>query len=479
MEILLEEILSVVNGWLVLGDKSAKVCSISTDTRTLRKGDVFIALRGERFDGNEFIEEALAKGASGIITSDKERVNELKEKVSGCWIFLVADTLKAFGDISAIWRRKLPLENLTVIAGSAGKTTTKQMIASVMAGRPDIFISYANYNNLIGVPLNLFRLNHTHRIAVLEIGMNEPGELRRLVQITRPTQAALINIGTAHIGKFGSEDGLLQAKGELLDEISEETLLIYNADCKLTKKLLAQKNLPNRTLTFGINSPADVMATDIKPRAPYGYQFTLKIGKDTVPAELNIFGNYNIENALCATSVLHTLGFGIGKIAEGLRRFQAFSLRSQIEEVNGITLVKDCYNASYTSVILALKSLKEFCRGKGRSIAVLGDMLEQGVFEKQLHRQVGDACLDTGIDIVVTIGERARIISEQIAERGGSSFYFKNPIEAVEFLTDIIQTGDTVLFKASRLLQFEHIIGRFKDSLMNRELVRSPAMRTQ
>ena len=232
-------------------------------------------------------------------------------------------------------------------------------------------------------------------------------------------------------------------------------------------------------MSFGINSPADVMATDIKPRSPYGYRFTLTIGKEQVPTELSIFGQYNIENALCSACVLYTLGIGINEIAEGLKRFRAFSLRSEVEEVCGITFIKDCYNASSNSVILALKGLKEFCRGKGRSIAVLGDMREQGVFETRLHRQVGDVCVDAGIDVVITIGKSARIIAERVMERGGNSSYFKEPEEAVGFLTDIIHPGDTVLFKASRLLQFEQIIERFKQALMNRELAAGSTVRAK
>lgn len=475
MEMLLKEILAVAGGTLIQGDGNSIIRNISTDTRTIRKGDIYVALKGERFDGNDFIGEAIEKGASGIIASNKEAIQKIKEGSVNCWLLLTEDTLKTLGEIASLWLKRCSPQKVAVIAGSAGKTTTKEMIASVVANRPDMLVSQENFNNLIGVPLNLFRLEKAHRGVVQEIGMNEAGELRRLMQILKPNIAAIVNIGTAHIGKFGSEEALLQAKGEVLDELSEEALLIYNADCQMTRKLLTQKKLPRSVETFGINSKAKVSATEIEPILPCGYSFMLNIKGKKAPAEIRIFGRHNIYNVLCASAVLHNLGIAIDEIASRLKEFSPFKLRSEIEEIGGIYLVKDCYNSSPEAAINTIKALAEFSENlshkqgkKWRSIAVLGDMLELGSLATEFHQQVGKICLDSGIDVVVAVGNSARIIARSITEKGGTVYYFHDLEETVEFLSDFVQPGDVLLFKASRLLKFERIIDGFKLSLTSR-----------
>ncbi len=461
MNILLHDILTATSGTLLKGVADTVVGNLSTDTRTLREGDVFLALEGENFDGNIFINDAIETGAGGVIGSDLEMLTSLASHndTNGVWLMHVEDCLTALGDIAALWRGKVALDAMAVIAGSAGKTTTKEMVASVVARRSDTLVSEKNFNNLIGVPLNLLKLQPHHERAVLEIGMNQQGELRRLTQITSPDIAAYTNIGRAHIGQFDGEEGLLDAKGELLDMLDSSAMLIYNADCALTRKLMMKKPVPSRTLSFGIHNNAAVMARDISHAEPCGFTFTLTIRDESERTSINIFGQHNIYNALCAAAVLSCTGVGIQEIARGLQRFQPFTMRSQIEQINDIYLVVDCYNSSPDAVIESLKSLKQFAAGKkGRTIAVLGDMLELGAMESSLHREIGESCLEENIDVVVTVGKAARGIVQRIAESKGTGFAFRDQKAATQFLEGIIRSGDVILFKASRLLAFENIV---------------------
>lgn len=473
MELLLKEIIEKTGGELVQGNVNNLVGPISTDSRTIKRGETFVALKGEKFDGNKFIGVAIEKGASGVIASDKEIVAQLKEKKHNIWLVCVDDTLKALGDIAALWLQKVAPEKVVVIAGSAGKTTTKEMIATGLAGVEEVLVSPENFNNLIGVPLNLLRLERTHRIMVQEIGMNEAGELRRLMQILQPNVAVIVNIGTAHIGKLGGEKALLQAKGEVLDELKSDALLIYNADCGMTHKLLTEKKLPEKIESFGIDIQADYTATEVKLIEPWGYRFILNIKGKSAPAEIHLFGKHNIYNALCATAVLHNLGKSINEITDSLRSFKPFNLRSEIEEVHGIYLVKDCYNSSPDAVISAIQSLVEINRHyktkqkRSRSIAVLGDMLELGSMTNQFHQAIGKYCVDAGVDTVIAVGNSARLIAKTVTEYDGTAYYFHSPDETAEFLSDFLQPGDFVLIKASRLMQFERIIAGFKHALVN------------
>ncbi len=465
MELRLSDILKhVSDARLIRGAADGMIRSISTDTRSLESGDVFVALRGENFDGNEYIDAAVESGATGIIASDRGRIRRMDIDDSSIWILETQDTQKILGEIASLWRKQMCPEHVAVIAGSAGKTTCKEMIGSVLGYRDDCLITEKNYNNLIGVPLNLFRLEPQHTIAVLEIGMNEPGELRHLIRITDPTTALLVNISRAHIGKLGSLDNLLAAKGEVLDELNPETTFIYNADCPLTAQLISRKRLPAQTLTFGLNSSADVRATHIKAIDPQGYRFHLTIGGKKSSVQLHVFGRHNIYNALAAAALLHSIEIDLSLIIEGLEQFTPYSLRSEIELFEGMHLIKDCYNASPDAVISALKSLVEFSRDKGRCIAVLGDMRELGEFERDLHREVAQVCLDEGIDTVVTVGDAAASIVQYMIEKKSNlpAFYFQDRHDAVKFLTAYTRENDCILFKASRLLTFETIIEEFK-----------------
>jgi UDP-N-acetylmuramoyl-tripeptide--D-alanyl-D-alanine ligase len=328
------------------------------------------------------------------------------------------------------------------------------MIAHVVRDRDDVLVSERNFNNLVGVPLHLLRLKKDHRLAVLEIGMNERGELKRLTRMTRPTLAAFTNMGTAHVGQFGSLEGLLKAKGEFLQELDRGTPLIFNADCSLTKELFSRFSVPDETRTFGIENTATWRARDIRPLAPYGYRFNIETYDESFEIELNVFGRHNIYNALCATAILQGLGLPLGEVAERLRDFKAYSMRSEVEEFQGIYLIKDCYNSSFEAATGAVRELPGFAGGTGRAIAVLGQMRELGEMETELHKKLGDECAEAGIDVVIGLGDMGSVIVEQVTQQDTKGYHFNTQEECAGFLSEFVKPGDTVLFKASRLLCF-------------------------
>jgi UDP-N-acetylmuramoyl-tripeptide--D-alanyl-D-alanine ligase len=452
MELTVSEIVQCTGGTLLRGRSELTVRSISTDTRTLKRGDVFLTLVGENFDGSQFIGEAIQKGAAGIITHTLAE-QELPE---GAFRIQVADPLRALGDIAARWRAKLR-PTVVALTGSGGKTTTKEMVGKVLSGARNALVTEKNYNNLIGVPLMVLQLTPEHECAVLELGMNERGELGRLTKIVSPDFAALTNIGSAHIGKFGSLDGLLSAKAEMFLALRYNALIIVNADCQTTKKMLASIGDEHERLTFSIRNDADVMALEVNPLKPYGYAFILDIEGRNTEVELNAFGFYNVSNALCAAAILHCLGVSVGDIAAGLSEFRPQAMRSEIEEVGGVVFIKEYYNSNPASVMQVLQSMNDVAN-RQKSYVLLGDMLELGTFEERYHREVGEWFKTHRVDMLFTLGERAKTISDTARALGQDTTHFVRKDEAIAALTEVLSPGDVLLAKASRLMHFEEII---------------------
>ncbi len=458
MQFTVQEIVEITRGELVQGQPSTLVSALSTDSRTLKPGDAFLTLVGEQFDGSTFIAQALSKGTTGIITHAVPAPSVMPENI---WIIRVSDTLKALGDLAATWRKRFTLP-MVAISGSGGKTTTKDIIAHALAHDRVALVTEKNYNNLIGVPLMLLQLTDSHECAVLELGMNARGELARLTQLSAPHIAALTNIGTAHIGKLGSEEALLQAKAEMFESLSPDALIIINSDCPLTKKMLERIDAPQRRKTFGLAHEADVVARKILPLRPYGYTMTIDVQGQQAHVELRTFGKYNVYNALCAASILAELGLPVSTIAEHLSNFRAFGMRSETVEVNGVTIIKDCYNSNPTSVIQTLESLDDFLI-KRNSYVLLGDMLELGEHSGGYHRDVGRAFKQYPVTKVFTIGELGQIISDTAQKYGQATLHFSSKSEAISTLGELLRPGDALVIKGSRLMRLEEVA----DKLMN------------
>lgn len=448
-----DTIIEATGGRLLSADSRA-FDGISIDSRTIKEGDMFFALRGERFDGHNFLNDALYKADGAVIDSPPVSLPAKKT------IIQVKDTLKALQDLAHYRRTRLTIP-VVAITGSNGKTTTKEMTHSILSGRFRAFKNKGNLNNHIGLPLSLAEVASDVEVIVLELGMNAPGEIKRLCEIALPSHGIITNIGAAHIGRLGSRYAIRDAKLEMLNGLS--TVVLNGDDDFLMEGV---KDFGGEIITFSINSDSHVMARDIHPTEK-GSRFTLVLrdgGK--VPVSLKIHGIFNVYNALAASAVCFSLGAAAEDIKSALEAYTAFPMRFEVIEKGGITIINDSYNANPVSVEEALKELSAL--NKGRTAAVLGDMFELGEFSEDEHRRIGGILHNLGIDVFVAVGEMMSIAAEEaIMQRDGKPivYTFKNAEEAAKNMKDIIKRGDTVLIKGSRSMGMESIAKEITNAL--------------
>jgi len=456
---------AVAGQWRVPPASTATTCpQVVSDTRLLQPGDVFLALRGDRFDGHDFLAEALAGGASGLIVEHNAPLPPIPEKDGGPFVLGVTDTLTALGDIGAMTRRSARLANVSAIIGSSGKTTTKEMLARILeahAGQEQVLSTTSNYNNLIGVPRMLMQFRPGHRYAVLEAGMNRAGELSRLAHIMDPHQTIVTNIGTAHRGQFATAQDHLNAKLEFLETLPARRKLLINADGSRVKEMMhAGRHLDLQF--YGLTSDRSLAwAQGIEPRPGIGYRFRLVLPSGEFPIELPLFGVYNISNALAAAAAAHNLGVPGATIATALGRMKPAKMRGEWKTVAGRRVVVDCYNASPEAMTQSLYSMADVpC--EGRRIAVLGDMLELGDHAPRAHRAAGQAAVAAGIQGLITVGELAMYLLEGAAHVGLKGHHVDDAKKAGELLAQVSKPGDVILLKGSRRMGLEDTLPAFE-----------------
>ncbi len=467
MNLKLENILNCTNGKLIIGDKTKDCNNFSKDTRTLQKGDTYIGIKGEKFDGSLFWKEAFEKGADTVIINkidlEKEEIEKYKQK-NKC-IIQVEDTIKALAQMAS-YKRQLYNNKLKVIGvtGSVGKTSTKDKIASVIYQKYKTLKTEGNNNNHIGLPLTILSLKD-EEVAVIEMGMNHLGEISYLTQIAKPDIAVITNIGTSHIGNLGSRKNILKAKLEILDGMENKVLVINNDN-----DLLNQWNLENKEKidihTFGIHHTSEFQAENIILNENTS-QFTCNHKNEKFDIFVPVGGEHFILNALCATAVGNLLGLNKEEIINGIKNFKLTAKRMEINHLkNNIILINDSYNASYESMKAAILSLKNR-KGK-RKIAVLGDMFELGEFSEKLHREVGVEVCKNKIDALFLIGENAKYIGEE-AEKNGldkeNIRYFNQKELLLSELKKNLQEGDVILFKASNGMRLFEMVENLKKEL--------------
>jgi UDP-N-acetylmuramoyl-tripeptide--D-alanyl-D-alanine ligase len=444
-------------GWM-----KQPVRQISLDSRSIRSGDLFLALKGERFDGHDFVGAALSRGAAGAIVHDSYNVGPLAIKPNpkrlAPFILGVRDPLFAYQQLATHHRSRFDIP-VVAVTGSNGKTTTKEMVASVMAHRWRVLKTEGNLNNRIGVPQTLFRLNGRHEGAVIEMGVDHVGQTTRLCEIVRPTIGVITNIGPDHLEFFGSMEGSAQSKAELLDLLPPDGTAVLNADDPYYDYLAARAIC--RVVSFGFSSKADVRATDVKSDARNGTIFRLLLpGKvrHTI-VRMHVQGDHNVTNALAAAAVGAVLGLPGAVIAQGLSRFRPAAMRSQVFVSHGVTVINDCYNANPASMKAAVQLLAQ--RGAGRKkIAVLGDMLELGSNAVPLHEEVGTFVAQRGIDQLVACGTLGRSLAEGAGRAGldrRNIILAPDAAVAVTAVKAIVKPGDVVLVKASRGMKLEQV----------------------
>lgn len=449
-QITVKDIINVTKGKLAYGYENQVCENFARNTKEISQGDIYVGFKGEKYDGGKFYEEAINAGAAGCIINKIEGL-EIK-RIPNKFVIQVEDTIKAIGQIAKLKREKYDIPVIAV-TGSVGKTSTKDIIYSVVSQKYHTLKTQANLNNHIGVPLTILGLKD-HEALVVEMGMNHFGELSYLTNIAKPTIAVITNVGTAHIGNLGSRENILKAKLEILEGLPKEGgYVVINNDNDLLHKWQSE-NEKYKVITYGINNTSTYMAKDVE-YSEEGSNYKLNgVSKIEVPVRGEAF----VYNSLAAVSIGKILDIPMEKIAKGIKEFELTKMRLDIEKSEyGYTIINDCYNANYDSMKAALDCLSKI-QGE-RRIAVLGDMGELGEYSKELHEKVGKVVAEDKVDILITVGTEAKQIAETAKQNGVEKTYsFDELKDAVDKLKKILAVNDVVLVKASHYMNFEEIV---------------------
>lgn len=444
------EIAEAVNGRLDASE-SIIVSGVSTDTRVIGPGMLFVAIRGAKYDGHGFVAAAIEKGAV-LVLADFEAQLPTDVPCIRC-----KDTVSALGNLAA-WHRKRFDIPIIAVTGSVGKTSTREMIASALGSRHTVLKTKANYNNEIGLPLSVLELDDNHTAAVFELGMRGLGEIRHLSHIVRPDIAVITNIGLSHIEKLGSRQNILRAKLEIIEGMSAGGVIILNGEDELLKGLRGL--LRFKTLYYGMDEAADIQGYEAASLGENGMAFKTSIAGQDGSFTVKAPGMHSVSNALAALAVCHVLGLRQSEAEEGLQKYTGAEMRMHIMKYRGIQVINDTYNAAPDSMKAALSVLAELGAGR-RTVAVLGDMFELGDWEGEAHYDVGRQTASLDIRLLFAIGSASIGYLAGASEMGmdkARMAHFNTVEEALPTLCDCIEIGDTVLFKASRGLRLERVI---------------------
>lgn len=452
------DILAATGGCQVCGELSCRFSTVSIDSRSLSDTAFFVAIVGKTHDGHRFCGSVVDSGVQGVLINQDAvaglPVDQWRKRSVFC--VAVADTTRALGDLAAYHRRRNPA-TVAAVTGSCGKTTTREMAASVLGQRYHTLSSRKNFNNEIGLPLTLLDLEAGHDWVVAELGMNRVGEISRLGEICRPDVGVITNIGTAHLGGLGSVENVMTAKGELLPFIKSEGTAVLNADDP-RGRLLAEK-APGRRLLFGEAEDADIRGRRVYSSG-VGAEFELVLPTGGIPVSLPMPGRFMVPNALAAAAVGYLAGLAPDRIKAGLESFRPVSGRMNlVETVLGIHILDDTYNANPTSMAAAIETLTG-ARGNGRGIVVLGDMLELGSRAEEFHWALGEMAADSGVDRVYTTGVFAEVVAAGAREKciGSKSVVSGSHEEILADLKNCLAPDDWVLVKGSRVAGMESIV---------------------
>jgi len=452
------QIAELAEATLESGDGNASIERISTDSRTIKKGELFVALRGENFDGHKFIQEVAKAGAAGAIVD-----STWKEKTGPKFAIIRAtDTLLAYQALAANYRKSLPLKVLA-ITGSNGKTSTKDFAASVLGRKFRVTKTQGNFNNHVGLPRTMLDATSQDEVGVWEIGMNHPGEVAPLAKIAAPDAAIITNIGVAHIEFMGSREAIAQEKGALAEAVGADGTVILNADDSFSDEIA--KRTRARIVLAGVTDGV-LHATDVEQTSG-GSEFTILEGAHRCRAQLSVPGLHMVQNALLAVAAGRAFGVPLEECAIGLATAPLTKARLQIKEVNGVQFLDDSYNANPDSMKAALQTLIELT-ADGKRIAVLGEMRELGAESQRGHEEVGQEAAALGVDQLIGIGEMGELIANAAKKAGlEKSSAVRSTLEAAELLNNIAEPGDLILIKGSRLARTEDVIEHFGSGHMS------------
>ena len=448
----LSQIAQFAGGRIAVGNRDAAVSRVSTDSRTLQAGDLFVPLRGENFDGHKFIQQAAERGAVGAIVEDQWN----GKAPANFSLIAVADTLVGYQTLAANYRASLALK-VIAITGSNGKTSTKDFVAATLARKFRVTKTEGNFNNHVGLPQTMLAANRDDEIAVWEIGMNHPGEIPALAKLAAPDIAIITNIGIAHIEFMGSREAIAQEKGALAEAVASEGTVILNADDQFSASIARRTRA--RIILAGIDN-GSVRATDISQNAT-GSEFTILEGAHRCRGQLPVPGIHMVQNAMLAVAAGRVFNMSLEECAVGLASTPLTKARLQIKEIDGIQFIDDSYNANPDSMKAALRTLMEL-DSDGRRIAVLGEMGELGAESERGHREVGEAAAALRIDELIAVGPIGARIA-RAAEKAGlkKSVAVGSHEEASELLEKNAAPGDLVLVKGSRSARMERVLEDF------------------
>jgi UDP-N-acetylmuramoyl-tripeptide--D-alanyl-D-alanine ligase len=452
-----DEIIEATGGRIIKRSSGETFRGLSTDSRQISNAALYLPIIGERFDGHDFISDAIKDGALGSLVQSglEEKIKAVSGDVT---LISVNDTLEALGDIAHFWRKKFELP-IIAVTGSSGKTTTKEMVAGTVGTTKRTLKNRGNFNNLVGLPLTLLEINAGHEVAIVEMGTNRRGEIARLTQIAMPDVGLITNIGPAHLEGFKSMDVVRKEKWDLFNNMGNRGTAIINNDDDSLREMAGRWK--GKAVTFGIKNDADVRAEHISVHERTGTKFTLTIGGASRELTMSTTGEHNIYNALAAAASSCAVGIEHDLICEGLQSFKPISGRMEILNLkNGAFLIDDTYNANPASVGVALKTLKDL-KGKQKSTLILGDMLELGTWAEEMHQDIGGLIADTGVDTIFLRGKFSHAVAEGAVRKGLKSNQIYFPETAEEIATHLRQhfkKGDWVLVKGSRNMKMEEIV---------------------
>ena len=456
-----KDCLGVVGGKLLQGSAAKAFRGVSINSRTIEKEELFVCIQGENFDGHNFLGEAINKGAAGIILSDPVHLSG--NMISGGnspFVIQSQNTLRALQDLAGYQRTRFPFQ-VVAVTGTNGKSTTKEMIASIIETKYKTLKTQGNLNNHIGLPLTLLARKPEHEVGVLEMGMSAAGEIKRLAEIAKPDIGVITNISVGHLDQLKTIKDVQAAKGELFDAITKEGTAIVNADDPLVLELA--KSLPVKKITYGIEQSSDVQASNIQNEGSSGFTFAAKVFNQTISVNLSQIGYCNIYNALAALATGHSLGISGKDMSRGLENYQQIPQRNEQIHYEGVTLINDAYNANPQSMREALKTLSEF-NTQGKRFLIIGDMLELGLLSESAHHELGQEIILSNVDYLVTVGPLASLVAESAKKNPRHRLQigkFNTHAEAVSYLLRNVEKGDCLLIKGSRGTKMENIIQEY------------------
>ncbi|MFA6321504.1 MAG: UDP-N-acetylmuramoyl-tripeptide--D-alanyl-D-alanine ligase [Candidatus Omnitrophota bacterium] len=450
----IKDIVKITKGELISGspDTDIDLSKVSTDTRNIARGDMFLALSGSNFNGNEFASDAFKKGAVGAIVSKRGSWTDGQDKI----IVLVKDTTKALQQIAAAHRKQFDIPVICV-TGSNGKTTVKDMIAHVLSSRYSVLRNEGTKNNHIGVPQTLLRLNKKHEICVIELGTNHKGEIASLSGIVRPVVSVFTNIGPSHLEFLGDLEGVFNEKRDVLKFLDKESgSIVLNGDDEFLSKISGKGF---KLVKYGFNKSNDIRAEALKP----GSDKLVFVVNNTMAFELNLLGAHNIYNALAAIAVALNFGIEYKAIREVLASYKPTYMRLERESVDGIDILNDSYNSNPMSMLRALEVIKYY-RARAKWV-VTGDMLELGQDSERFHKMIGESAAKAGIEGLVTFGELSKYTLSQALASGMSQdrlWHCSTHDEIAELLKKVAKSGDVILLKGSRSMKMEKVLHKLK-----------------